>query len=77
MKLASLAVARGERHLSLVREPARRSLREPTRGAPRERALDAPIVAALPAWRRVVGAAAVILSLGLLTVAAVTWSVLA
>lgn len=61
MKLASLAVARGERHLSLVRGPA---------------PCAAP-VAALPAWRRVAGAAVVILSLGLLTVAAVTWSILA
>lgn len=69
MKLASLAVARGERHLSLVREPAP--------STPREPALDAPRVAALPAWRRVVGAAVVILSLGLLAMAAVTWSILA
>lgn len=68
MKLASLAVAREERHLSLVREPAP--------GARREPAPDAPRVAALPAWRRVVGAAVVILSLGLLAMTAVTWSIL-
>lgn len=60
MKLASLAVARGERHLSLVRAPAP----------------EARHVAALPAWRQWAGAVIVVVSLGTATLATIAWSFL-
>lgn len=74
MKLASLAVARGERHLSLVRERAT-GTRDVPPGA-RYVAPAAQHVAALPAWRRLAGAALVVIALGVLTVGALTWSLM-
>lgn len=74
MKLASLAVARGERHLSLVREPATGARYVPpdVRYVPPA----ARYVAALPAWRRLAGAVLVVIALGVLTVGALTWSLM-